>query len=96
MPTKTITELFKPDSIKADEWDLIRCQSSHAELVKLGCVRTYTVECCPGDGTGCADHDPDAILLRDLRDKALAGSITSKEVADHNLAEIRLKAKGLL
>lgn len=96
MPKKNHSHTHPLPGMTAEEWDKIRVSKSHAELKAMGCVTETQVDCCPGDGTGCPDHDPDAIKIRQIRDKALNGKLSAAEVQDHNEAEIRLKAKGMM
>jgi len=70
------------------EWDRVRVSKSHAELKAMGCVHESEVD--------VPDPDPDLAKVQEIRDKSLKGSLTAQEITDHNVAEIRAKAKGLL
>lgn len=95
MPNRVTSETKKPTAMPQDEWDRLRVSLSAAEMKKRGFVVETTVECCKGDGTGCAEHDPDAVKVRTIREKSLKAALTAQDIADYYAAEIRAKAKGL-
>ena len=96
MPKKTYSETRKPAEMSQEEWDRLRVSLSAAEMKKRGFVHEQEVDCCAGDGTGCGDHDPDAVTKRTIEAKALKGALTATDRSAYADAEIRLKAKGLL
>lgn len=96
MPSKKITMSQPLPGMSAKDWDLARTTKTAAQLAAMGCVSERTVECCKGDGTGCGEHDPDAVSVRTLRAKALRTALSAAELATYQNAEIRAKAKGLI
>lgn len=96
MPNKNISETRKPEGMPSAEWDRLRVSLSAAEMKARGYVHDTVIECCKGDGTGCPDHDPDAVMKRSIEAKSLQGALTATDRTNHADAEIRLKAKGLL
>ena len=82
-----------------EEWDRVRVSSTAVQLKAMGCVTEKDVDCCSDENGGvcCQDHDEDCNTVAQLREKALrTGLLSPQEMAAHNLAEIRAKAKGLL
>ena len=81
-----------------EEWDRVRVSSTAAQLKAMGCVTESDADCCSDEngGTCCQDHDEDAKKVREIREKSLKGKLSAQEIQDHNEAEIRAKAKGLI
>ncbi len=93
MANKTIEEYRKPAGMSDADWMKELATKTAAQHKAAGRVFTQTIKCC--DDVGCPDHDPDAIAVRQLRDKALKGALTAADLTQHNQAEIRCKAKGI-
>jgi hypothetical protein len=83
-----ISETRPLPGMSREEWDRVRVSKSAAELQAMGCVHETEVD--------VPDPDPDQVKLEAIRSKSLRGSLTDAEIKEHNEAEIRLKAKGLL
>ncbi len=83
-----ISETRPLPKMTPEEWDKIRVSKSHAELLAMGCVVEREVD--------VPDTDPDLMAVLQLRDKSLKATLTATELSQHNQAEIRCKAKGLL
>lgn len=96
MPTRRVSTSRPLPGMSKAEWDQVRVTKTAAELTAMGCMIEETVPCCAGDGTGCSTHDPDLVSVRAIREKSIKGALTAQDITDHNTAEIRLKAKGLL
>lgn len=96
MPNKNVSETHPPPGMgPGAEWDALRVSKTHAQLAARGCVTNTVAECCKV-GAECADHDADSQKVTRLRAKSLVTTLTTAEVAEHNIAEIRAKAKGML
>lgn len=95
MHTKSVSNTHPLPGMTPEEWDRVRVSKSAAELKAMGCVTESVRDCCAEDAC-CPDHDEDCKKVAEVRAKALAGRLTAQEIQEHNEAEIRAKAKGLL
>ena len=93
---KNVSETRPLPGMTKEEWDRVRVSKSAAELKAMGCVVESEFECCSDEKGCCSDHDEDCKTVQRIRGKALKEKLTAKDIEDHNVAEIRAKAKGLL